>query len=235
VTTTKERSAPAPVAPIAGGYTPPRVNLLPPEIYASQAVGRLKRYLVLALVLVVALSGGVFALASARLADQEAELAAAEADTLTLTQAQSEYAEVPVVLGRLQQLQLAREVGMSTETLWYDYIGAVFAVMPGGVKLASITTVGATPMLAPAATTDPLQADGAVTQLDLTGISDTLPNIAQWQDGLNSIPGFQDAWVTVVTVGEDETTNVPRFELAVRVQVTDAAYAHRFLPQEGEG
>lgn len=235
MTTTKERSVPTPVGAVPGGYTPPRVNLLPPEIYAGRAVGRLKRYLALALVLVLAVSGGVYALASMRLSDQEDELAKAEAETLRLTQAQAEYAEVPVVLGRLQQLEDARELGMSTETLWLDYIGAVFAVMPVGTQLSTLTVAGATPMLAPAEATDPLQADGAVTQLDMTAISDTLPNIAQWQDGLNSIHGFQDAQVTVITVGEDEDNNTPRFELSVRVQVTDEAYAHRFLPEEGEG
>lgn len=235
MTTTKEHTVPTPVGAVPGGYVPPRVNLLPPEIYASQAVGKLKRYLALGLILVIALCGGVYTLASMRLDAQKTELAAAEADTLALTQAQAQYAEVPVVLSRLQQLEEARQLGMSTETLWADYLGAVFAVMPGGVKVASITVAGATPLLAPAAETDPLQGPGAVTQLDLTAISDTLPNIAQWQDGLNSVPGFQDAWVNVVTVGEDEDDNTPRFELSVRVQVTDEAYAHRFLPEEGEG
>jgi Tfp pilus assembly protein PilN len=234
MTATSERSLPTQVGSTPGGYTPPRVNLLPPEIYASRAVGRLKRYLALGLVLVVVMSGGGYAFANSLLSAQQRKLADADARTMALTASQTQYAEVPVVLSRLEALKQARELGMSTETLWLDYLGAVFAVMPGGVRVASIKVAGATPMLAPAPPADPLQGD-SVTQLDLTGISATLPDVATWQDQLEAVPGFEDVWVSVVTVGEDEDDNQPRFELALRVQVTDEAYANRFLPAEGEG
>ncbi len=229
------RATPASGTPEVRPYTPPRVNLLPPEFYSAQAMGRLKRVLALVLVLVVALSAGVYGLFSMALSQQRDALAEAEAETSRLLVRQQDFAEVPVVLNRLEQLEQARTLGMSTEVLWQDYLGYVLAVMPGGVKTASVKVSGATPMLAPAATTNPLLQDGAVTQLELTAISDTLPNIAQWQDNLNQIPGFQDAWVNLVTVGEDEDTKVPWFELSVTVQVTDEAYANRYLPTEEEG
>lgn len=239
MTATSERTGgsavPTQIGSAPGAFMAPRVNLLPPEIYAGRAVGRLKRYLALGLVLVVALSGGGYALASVHLGAQKDALEAAEAETLRLTAAQGEYAQVPALLARVQQLEDARELGMSTETLWRDYLGYVFATMPGGVKVASIQVTGATPMLAPAVPTDPLQGLDAVTQLQFTGISDTMPNAAAWQDALNAIPGFQDAWISVVTVGEDEDDQTPRFELSVSVQVTDEAYANRFAPAEGEG
>jgi hypothetical protein len=188
----------------------------------------------MALVLVLVVCGGVYALAAVRLSAQQDALADAEAETLRLTAAQQQYAEVPVVLTRLSQLEQARESGMSTETLWQDYLGYVFAVMPQGVKVASLQVTGATPMLAPAATTDPLQGE-SVTRVDFTAVSDTVPNVAAWRDSLDAIPGFQDAWVSVVTVGEDEETSTSWFEMSVSVQVTDEAYANRFVPVEGEG
>lgn len=229
MTTTSERTAPTLVGPAPGGYAPPRVNLMPPEFFSSRAAGRLKRYLALGLVLVLALGGGAYLLASTRLTAQQEALADAEAETLRLTAQQQQYAEVPVVLGRLHQLEQARELGMSTETMWRQYLVSVFAVMPAGVKVASIRVTGATPMLAPAATTDPLQGE-SVTRVDFTGISDTLPDVAAWQDSLDSIPGFQDAWVNTVTVGEDEDDQTPRFEISASVQVTDEVYARRFVP-----
>lgn len=231
--TADRKAAVAPALP-QPGYTAPRVNLLPPEIYGAQSVSRLKRVLALSLVLVVALCGGGYALFAFALSAQEDALAEAESETIRLTQEQTQYAEVPVVLNRLEQLEDAREQGMSTETLWRDYLGYVFAVMPGGVQVASITVSGATPMLAPAISTDPLQGE-SVSQIGFTALSDTMPNLANWQDALDSIPGFQDVWVSTVTVGEDEETKTPRYEFAVTAQVTDEAYANRFLPMEGEG
>ncbi|GIG35112.1 fimbrial assembly protein [Cellulomonas pakistanensis] len=235
MTAISERKAtPAAGVPQPAPYIAPRVNLLPPEIYGARAMGRVKRVLALCLVLVVAVAAGGYALFSFALSTQEKALADADAETMRLTAAQQQYAEVPVVLNRLEQLEAARQQGMSTETLWREYLGYVFAAMPGGVKVASLTVDGATPMLAPAAPADPLQAE-SVSRLDMTAVSDTLPNIAQWQDQLDTIPGFDDVRVTAVTVGEDTDTATPRFEFSVSVQVTDEAYANRFLPNEDEG
>lgn len=215
------------------GYVAPRVNLLPPEIYGSQAMGRLKRMLALSLVLVLAVCvGGYAVFAFARSAQQDA-LSDAEAETIRLTQEQAQYAEVPQVLGRLDNMEQARQLGMSTETMWRDYLGYVFTTLPVGVQLASFTTVGATPVLSPALPTDPLQ-PAAVTQIEFTAQSDTLPNLADWQDALDAIPAFEDARVSVITRGEDDDTQIGRYEFAVSVQMTDEGYANRFVPDEGE-
>jgi Tfp pilus assembly protein PilN len=230
---TERKATPGKGVPMAPGYVAPRVNLLPPEIYGSRAMSRLKRMLALSLVLVLAVCAGGYALFSfARSAQQDA-LADAEAETIRLTQEQAQYAEVPKVLGRLGDMERARDLGMSTETLWGDYLGYVFSVLPQGVRMASFTTVGATPVLSPAAPADPLQPQ-AVTQISFTAQSDTLPNLADWQDALDAIPAFEDARVSVITRGEDDDTKTGRFEFEVSVQVTDQAYANRFAPVEGE-
>lgn len=234
MTATAERKSNPVAVPGAGPYVAPRVNLLPPEIFGARAVSRLKRVLALSLVLVVLVCAGGYGAFAFALSAQKDALADAEARTIELTQAQKQYAEVPVVLNRLQQLEDAREQGMSTEMLWQDYIEYVLAVLPGGVQIASLTVEGATPMLAPAPPADPLQSE-SVSRIVFTAVSPTMPDIAQWQDQLATIPGFLDVRVSTVTVGEDEETKAPRFEFAVSAQITDDAYANRFAPVEEEG
>ncbi len=233
--TTDRKVATGPTQQVrAGQYAAPRVNLLPPEVYGAQAMGRLKRTLALSLVGVLLVSAGGYAAFSFALSAQKSALADAESETIRLTQAQADYSEVPTVLNRLGQLQAARELGMSTETMWADYLGYVFAVLPGGTQLASMKVEGATPMLSPAVPTDSL-APESVSRLDLTAVSDTIPNVADWQDRLATIPGFADPRVTVATAGADPDTQAPRYEIAVSVLVTDEAYANRYLPTTEEG
>jgi Tfp pilus assembly protein PilN len=230
---TERKATPAKAVPQAPGYIAPRVNLLPPEIYSSQAMSSLKRMLALSLVLVLAVSAGGYAAFSYVRSAQQKELAAAEAETIRLTKEQAQFAEVPQVLSRLDDLEQARQLGMSTETMWRDYLGYTFSVLPPGVQMASFATEGATPVLSPAIPVDPLQ-PAAVTRVSFTALSDTLPNLASWQDALDAIPGFEDARVSVITRGEDDDTKVGRYEFEVSVQVTDQAYANRFAPDEGE-
>lgn len=235
MTATTDRKVPVgPTATGPGAYTAPRVNLLPPEIYGARAMGRLKRVLALALVGVILVAAGGYAGFAFLLSAQKSALADAENETIRLTQAQTEYAEVPTVLNRLQQLQDARRLGMSTETMWADYLGYVFSVLPGGTQIASLKVEGATPMLSPAIPADTL-APSSVSRLDMTAVSGTIPDVADWQDRLSTIPGFTDARVSLVTAGQDPETEAGRYEVVVSVLVTDAAYANRFLPTtEGE-
>lgn len=209
----------------------PQVDLTPPEVWASRALRQLQRRLVLglgAVVLVVALA---CVAASLQAASAQSALAEAETETSRLLAEQKQYADVPVVLDRLDSLEQARLTGMSTEVLWTPYIGAIFAVMPPGVQLSSITTSGATPVLAPAAPADPLQ-EPSVGTVAFTGRSLTVPDTGAWLDGLSSIPGFQDAWVSGVETKEDDEDGV-YYEVTSRVQFTVDAYAGRFSETEG--
>jgi len=230
MTSTLERSARSPQAGLLGPALA-QVNLLPPEIRASRALGRVKRGLAFGLVAVLVLAALGYAAAVLRVGSARDQLAIAEADGAQLTEDQQQYAEVPVVLGQLASLDGAREQGFSTEITWKPYLGAILAVMPAGVSLSSIDIVGATPMLASAVPTDPLQAP-SVTRIAFAGRSATVPDTGGWIDALNSIPGFSDAWVASVTVAEDESSGV-YYSVSSSVQVTDLAYADRFGPEEG--
>ena len=79
---------------------------------------------------------------------------------------------------------------------------------------------------------DPLQ-DPSIGQILFTGRSSTTPDTAAWIDALNSVPGFADAWTSAITGTGDEESGI-HDTVASSVQLTDAAFSHRFDATQGE-
>jgi len=210
---------------VLGGL--PQVNLLPPEVRAARGLRNLKRWLGLALVVVLVLCAGVFALAKLSQAAANDELTTAQRETQRLQTEQLKYAEVPRVLGALQKATTARTLGMSTEIAWAPYYAAITAVLPANVSIDSlvVTTTGAAGA-APAAATNPLQTP-SVGQIQFTGRSTTVPNTAAWLDALNSVRGFSTAWASSATITQSQNKTT-YYNVSVTVQVTSAAFTHRF-------
>ncbi|MGV8977525.1 MAG: PilN domain-containing protein [Cellulomonas sp.] len=208
-----------------------QVDLMPPEVRAARVAGSVKRWLAIGLAALVVVVGCGIGLAAMDASAAQDDLSKAQANTDALVSQQAQFADVPVVLDRLDKLTNARKLGMSTEVRWQPYIFAIFAVMPQGVQLGSIDTVGATPMVMPAAPANPLQL-ASVDTITFTGRSKSAPDTAGWVDALNSIPGFQDAWVSVIETKEDSDDGV-YYAVQSTVQVTTQAYANRFAEPKG--
>ncbi|HQY33848.1 fimbrial assembly protein [Actinotalea sp.] len=217
------------------GATPlPQVNLLPPEIRASRTLRALKRVLGLALVGVVALIVAVYAVVSLQLDGARGELADAQDETARLIAAQQEYAEVPQVLGALEDATTARRLGSSSEILWEPYLTALMTTAPAGVVYTWIDYTGTTPSVALEASTSPLQASSVGT-LSFVGRSEKLPDAAAWIESLEGVEGFQDAYVSSVLLGEGSsgsTAGLVYYETTGTVQVSASAFAARFVEEE---
>lgn len=208
-----------------------QVNLLSPETRAAHAFAGVKRLLVAGLAAVVAIVLIAFGVANVQAASAERNLTDAQADTNRLLTEQKKYAEVPKVLTRLEALSSAREMGFSTEVLWTPYLYAIFAVLPQDVRITSFDIGGATPMLASAAPADPLQGPSLET-VKFSGRSRTIPDAAAWVDALNSIPGFEHAWVSSAVIAENSDDGV-FYEVQSSVQVNSAALSQRFAKSGG--
>lgn len=208
---------------VLGGL--PQVNLLPPEVRAARGLRNLKRWLALVLVVVLVLCLGVFALAKLAKAGADHELTLAQAETQRLQTEEQKYAEVPRVLGALQSATTARSIGMATDISWSSYYAAVTAVLPANVSIDSlvVTTQGTA---ANGAAANPLQA-ASVGQIQFTGRSTTVPNTAAWLDALNGVPGFANAWASNATITQSQNKTT-YYNVSVTVQVTSAAFTHRF-------
>jgi hypothetical protein len=225
---TKQKSGPAQFQAVGL----PQVNLLPPEVRAARGLRAMKRWLVLTLLLVaVALVAAFgFSLITAGLA--QADLAEAESDTARLQSQAAKYAEVPLVLGALSDAQLGQRVGMSTDIAWRARIDAIAAVLPAGTSISQYS-VSQTSPTAPQQSGSGLLVPPGIGLVSFTLRSSTVPDAAGWEDAINSLPGFADAWVSLVSVTEDESGVY--YEVTGQTLVTDAALSHRFdqVGQEG--
>jgi len=206
----------------------PQVNLLPPEIEAARGLRVVKRWLGISLVVVLVVLAGLYGWALLAKQSAEADLALAEAETQRLISEQQRYAEVPVVIAMLNNAESALWLGTSTEVLWEPYLRALSASTPDDVSLDSLAYSGATPLEPVAGLYSPLQRP-AVGTLTFTARSLTLPDTAAWIDELNEVPGFSNAWFSDASVTEEEETVY--FVVNASVQVTEAAWAQRFVPE----
>lgn len=212
---------------LVGAPDLPQVNLLPPEVRAARGLVHLKRWLALALVVVLVVVVGLYGAALLARGSADSELAEAQARAAELQAQEAEYAEVPRVVNDLRRATDARTLGMSTEVLWKPYLDAVAAVLPANVSVRTFTIAQATPVMAPEAPADPLAAQG-IGSITFTSTAVGLPDNAAWIDALNSIPGFYAANATAEALGEDD--GVVSYTVSSTVLVNETAFALRFAP-----
>jgi hypothetical protein len=209
-----------------------QVNLLPPEVRAARGLKKTKQWLLISLVVTLLVAVGGWGLALISSVSAATDLVQAQDETTRLQTEQAKYAEVPQVLGALEQTKTSRTVGMSTEVQWKPYLDALSAVLPANVSIDNFQFTGATPVVPPTLPSNPLQ-DPSVGQILFTVRASVIPDTAAWIDAMNSVPGFSDAFVSSAAVTEDDTGIY--YNMSGSVQVTDVAYSHRFDAGEGEG
>lgn len=220
------------VRPQGLAVTPPQVNLLPPEIHSKRGLVRVKRWLVFAVIIALALFGGVVALAMLTENAADAELAQQVNERERLLAEQQRYAEVPLVLGQLDRIQEARLLGMATDVVWPDYVLAIAATAPAGVSIENLKVAAVTPMAPTPTTASPL-ADPSIANVTFTANSLTLPDTATWLEGLESVTGLADAWFSDAAVTE-LPGGVAGYTVSASVQVDTKAFSNRFLVTEEE-
>lgn len=226
-------SARAPL-PIGGVPVRPQVNLLPPEVRAARTLRSVKRLLVVGLVGVVALTAVLSGAAAFSVTQAQAELEREQAETRRLLTAQQEYAEVPVVLNDLSRARDARLLGTTTEVLWSPYLASLMTTAPVGVAFTQLAVSGASPTQPAPLPAHPLQQESEL-QLSFSGRSLTLPDTSAWVEALNSIEGFQDAWVSSASITEGTSgsmTGVVHYTVSGTVQISSEAFAERFSTEE---
>lgn len=214
-----------------GAFPWPQVNLLPPEIRSRRTLGRVKLRLALALVLVLLLAVLAFVAAVLDEGNAQEELETQQLEVARLTEEQAQYAEVPLIKAQIAQAEAARAFGMSTEVIWVDLLKAIQAVTPPGVSIESLTITAPSPILASVAPTDPL-ATGSIGSISFVGSSATLPDVAAWLDGLDSVPGFSNAAFSTAEITDEE--GLVTYETTSTVQVDESIFSQRFTTKESD-
>lgn len=205
----------------------PQVNLLPPEVTAARGLHKTKRWLLVGIgaTAVACIVAFVLSLASVGLA--QGDLDEAQAETLRLQSEKAKYAEVPLVLASIDRSESALLVGFAAEVDWRSYLDAFTAVLPEGVSVDTLKVDQSDEVVAQADFLQPL----GIGQVQMTGRSLTVPDVASWIDVMDSIPGFDDARVATVVVHADEA-GTTYYSIEATVQVSTDAILGRFLPTD---
>ncbi|WP_163274685.1 PilN domain-containing protein [Cellulomonas iranensis] len=217
----------------AAVFTPglPQVNLLPPEVRAARSLAVVKRWLVVALLVTVAVVGLAYVSAVFVRSAAESRLADAESQTVALRAEERKYAEVPQVRGAIDQVTAARQAATATEIQWLPYLDAVSAVLPDDVRIESFAATGPAPTGPAQQPTGPLDA-ASIASFSFQGQSTTVPDTAAMLDGLASVPGMHDPWVSSIAVTEVE--GVTFYTFSATVQMGPTTLAQRFAPTTEE-
>ncbi len=210
----------------------PQVNLLPTEIIEKRSLRELKIKLGLYLLVLVGVIVAGFAYVQVEQSLAQSRLTDAQAETTRLKAEEATYAEIPIILGQLDDAQTALRDGMYREILWNDYLGAIAATIPDDGLIESVVVTAATPNAAGPGTTDGLQSN-AIGALEFTVNLVEFPDTATWLDDLEAIPGVADARLSAATYSTPINAE-PTYEVTGSVRLTEDAYSGRFEPTDAE-
>lgn len=209
----------------------PRADLLPPELRQAAKGKVIRRIMSLTVVLSVVLVGAGYALATMAAMQSQVLLDNANQRTTELLNEQRKYVDVRLVTATLTLAETAREIGMSSEIDWAEYLSKVQAVLPAGVAITTFIVDAATPMTAFGAPDTPLQGD-RIASITFTASAGELPDIRDWLNALKELNGYADAWSDAITLGDGG------YVAGITMHVNRDALANRFTggtSVEGEG
>lgn len=187
-------------------YTPPRVDLLPPEIHEGRKLRRTQALVATGVVATLAACGGLFAWTLADKANVKEELTAVQADQALLKKEESSLAEAPRVLGLVKTAEKAQSVAMKDEVHWFRYLNSISLEMPKNVWLEELSaSVDSNTELA---SKDPLFSPGAIGQVSVKGSAMSLEDLSEWLVKSSETYGYGDSWFSIAkreAVGDQQT------------------------------
>jgi len=247
--------APAPVAaPVMPAPSSraafPRVNLIPAEIAAEARVKTAKLVLGGAVAASIAVTAGLYLMASNDVSSAQESLDAARVTSAELATEQTKYADVPRVQSDLLSAQTQQAAAMGGEVRWSVLLNNLALTVPQGASLssfqASITGTSGAPAAngssASSSVASILGAPGVGT-ISYDGEATDSPRLAALLESLGRTPGLIDPWATQVTndagapatagAGNSATTSKQkRIVFTGNVTIGPKALSHRF---DGKG
>lgn len=217
----------------------PRVNLLPAEIVEARRTRSLKRVLggVVLGVAVACVGAGAWAQAGVSAAQQQVD--AAQQRGTVLRAQQAKYADVPRVLGLIDDATTARQKAMERDVLWYGFLSDLALTTPKGITLQTLQVSFDAPGGAAAtASTDPLTPTG-IGHVEFTGQAARFPDVASWLEAVGTVHGLDGSTLKTATSGGTSVGGTPTggtgggVSFSSTVQVTTKALTHRYDRKAG--
>lgn len=213
-----EKNAAGTLTGTGTAYSVPRVNLLPPEILAERTFQKTKLGLAAVVLAVAAGLVGGFVLAQMSANEAGDQLVAEQGRTATLSNEQTQYAEVPQVIGQVDSAKTAQATAMATDVLWFDYLDHIAASYPADVWLRDMTVTVAAPTALPADTAAALvPLSPTIGTITVNGTGRTHEGTASWLDVMAATPGLADPLYSASSRTELEDQVVVDFTSTVNV------------------
>jgi Tfp pilus assembly protein PilN len=209
----------------------PRVNLLPPEIAAEAKFRRTRMLLSLVIVGAVAVTGGLYVMASNQAASASDDLASAQATQVKLQAEAAKYANVPKVYAEVAAAQQDLTQAMGQEVR-YSYVLNDLSLTLGRVNGVWLTNLAVTQAVDNPSTSKSALGNPSIGTLTFTGEATKHTDVAAWLDGLAKTPYYADPYFSNSAVGQPIGTT-PIVDFTSQVSLTDKALSNRYNPKAG--
>jgi Tfp pilus assembly protein PilN len=173
-----------------------QVNLLPPELRQKAAVRRTTSLVILAGVVVLAVIGFFYFLATMSLSRAKDDLQAQQATNANLQSQIAELQKFGTLQAELKQKQQLLQTVFLDEIQWSGILTDVSRIIPSDSYLTSFTGQISATGTAPAAgaTTTPL-----VGNISFAGQALGTDTLASWLTRLDQVKGWVNAWMSSAT------------------------------------
>jgi len=183
-----------------------RVDLLPPDIVDARRARRVRFLLAGGVLLVAAACVAAGSTTDRQLTEAQDAVAVEQSRTAQLRAQQAPYAEVPLVLQQLADVQRVSAAVNAYDVPWYSYLDQIAVKSPEDLSLTSLALAladdqSATPDAS--GSTNPLAVSGVGT-LTVGGQTTSQAKVAAWLESMETIPGILAPTLTNSTL---DTTN----------------------------
>ncbi|QIK83577.1 hypothetical protein [Sanguibacter sp. HDW7] len=182
----------------------PQVNLLPTDVTDARNLKKLKAVLAVVIALVLVLVGGLTFVASGLVSKAQGRVDAANAETTRLQVEQRKYAEVPIVLGRIDETENALFRSGMGDVRWKPTIDALTSQIPEELEVRKLVIEGWDAAQGSISLNDPSQRSGLHTRISIEMVSKTLPDVAKLLADLEALPTVESARLFSSEVEEGE-------------------------------
>lgn len=215
--------------------TPPRVNLLPPELADRRRLRRAKFGLGLSALAACGVVTLLYLLAAGQVAAADADLAGSQAEKVGLERQVATYSEVPAVYAQVAAAESALIQAMGREVRWSFYLNDLALKIPAKVWMDTVTVSSdatpATSTASAAGSPTAAVAGAAVGQVTFSGRAFAHNDVAAWLDALAKQKGYADPYFSQSEVEVTGTRKTVKF--ATSVDVTTAALSGRYTSRAG--
>lgn len=212
--------------------TPPRVNLLPPEIGEQARFRKVQTGLALAVLAAAGLAGLLYFMAAGEADEASRELDASRATTATLQADAAKYAEVPQVYSQVAAAQAQLAQAMGQEIRWSYYLNDLSLRIPEDLWLDRLTVTQNVDATAGTLPTANPTSPAAVATVTFEGTALEHVDVAAWLRSLLKMQGHYDPYFTRSDRSTIGDTPVVNFDSSV--SINDEALSGRYSEKAGQ-